>query len=242
MNSVDTYGPKQEALLKSYYDDEKIGKYLKPYFQIHGILFGMACSPVPIQPVDWIELIVEGEDGFVSNEKATEMLEVFASLFTHYQKMAIAKDVSLPAETLFDPSDLSPEQPLSQWCTGFLTAHFALKEHWQKAIGIINQNSDIENVENELESLLAISAALSDIPAAIESGQSDEVTEEKIPNLVEILPRALGTYGQLGVTSASLLASKPQTVKRDAPKVGRNDPCPCGSGKKYKKCCINANA
>jgi len=30
-------------------------------------------------------------------------------------------------------------------------------------------------------------------------------------------------------------------VKRDAPKVGRNDPCPCGSGKKYKKCCgVNA--
>ena len=28
-----------------------------------------------------------------------------------------------------------------------------------------------------------------------------------------------------------------QPVERDAPKVGRNDPCPCGSGKKYKKCC-----
>jgi len=27
-----------------------------------------------------------------------------------------------------------------------------------------------------------------------------------------------------------------QTVRRDGPKVGRNDPCPCGSGKKYKKC------
>jgi len=27
-----------------------------------------------------------------------------------------------------------------------------------------------------------------------------------------------------------------QTVRRDMPKVGRNDPCPCGSGKKYKKC------
>ena len=24
------------------------------------------------------------------------------------------------------------------------------------------------------------------------------------------------------------------------PKVGRNDPCPCGSGKKYKKCCLNS--
>lgn len=28
-----------------------------------------------------------------------------------------------------------------------------------------------------------------------------------------------------------------EPVRRDAPKVGRNDPCPCGSGKKYKKCC-----
>jgi preprotein translocase subunit SecA len=34
--------------------------------------------------------------------------------------------------------------------------------------------------------------------------------------------------------------SSVQTVRR-AKKVGRNDPCPCGSGKKYKKCCgINA--
>jgi len=29
----------------------------------------------------------------------------------------------------------------------------------------------------------------------------------------------------------------PATVKREGTKVGRNDPCPCGSGKKYKKCC-----
>ena len=28
-----------------------------------------------------------------------------------------------------------------------------------------------------------------------------------------------------------------EPVRREAPKVGRNDPCPCGSGKKYKKCC-----
>jgi hypothetical protein len=34
------------------------------------------------------------------------------------------------------------------------------------------------------------------------------------------------------------LSRKPvETVVRSGPKVGRNDPCPCGSGKKYKKCC-----
>ncbi|GAB1410245.1 preprotein translocase subunit SecA [Desulfovibrionales bacterium] len=31
--------------------------------------------------------------------------------------------------------------------------------------------------------------------------------------------------------------AKPETVRRADPKVGRNDPCPCGSGQKYKKCC-----
>ena len=31
--------------------------------------------------------------------------------------------------------------------------------------------------------------------------------------------------------------TSPSPIRRDAPKVGRNDPCPCGSGKKYKKCC-----
>lgn len=32
-------------------------------------------------------------------------------------------------------------------------------------------------------------------------------------------------------------SNKPQTYQREMPKVGRNDACPCGSGKKYKNCC-----
>ncbi|HOX25619.1 MAG TPA: YchJ family protein [Candidatus Krumholzibacteria bacterium] len=35
---------------------------------------------------------------------------------------------------------------------------------------------------------------------------------------------------------------KSRPFVREAPKVGRNDPCPCGSGKKYKKCCGSAGA
>lgn len=29
-------------------------------------------------------------------------------------------------------------------------------------------------------------------------------------------------------------------ITREAPKIGRNDPCSCGSGKKFKKCCGNS--
>lgn len=30
-----------------------------------------------------------------------------------------------------------------------------------------------------------------------------------------------------------------QSWQRQAPRIGRNNPCPCGSGKKYKQCCLN---
>ncbi|MBI2461799.1 MAG: SEC-C domain-containing protein [Candidatus Rokubacteria bacterium] len=33
-------------------------------------------------------------------------------------------------------------------------------------------------------------------------------------------------------------ADRPVAARRAGQKVGRNDPCPCGSGKKYKKCCL----
>ncbi len=33
------------------------------------------------------------------------------------------------------------------------------------------------------------------------------------------------------------ISHRPEAFKRPSPKIGRNDACPCGSGKKYKKCC-----
>lgn len=42
--------------------------------------------------------------------------------------------------------------------------------------------------------------------------------------------------GENPMAKASQAGKQVKTIKRDHPKVGRNDPCPCGSGKKYKKC------
>jgi preprotein translocase subunit SecA len=41
-------------------------------------------------------------------------------------------------------------------------------------------------------------------------------------------------------SSASESEQRVATIVNDTPKVGRNDPCPCGSGKKYKQCCGRA--
>jgi preprotein translocase subunit SecA len=49
-------------------------------------------------------------------------------------------------------------------------------------------------------------------------------------------PAADGKKASDVVKQASEAMSKAKPV-RSGPKVGRNDPCPCGSGKKYKQCC-----
>ncbi|MBT6848912.1 MAG: hypothetical protein HOA14_15960, partial [Planctomycetaceae bacterium] len=43
---------------------------------------------------------------------------------------------------------------------------------------------------------------------------------------------------QQGTNSSDGGGDNSKTIRNAGPKVGRNDPCPCGSGKKYKKCCL----
>ncbi len=50
------------------------------------------------------------------------------------------------------------------------------------------------------------------------------------------LPRGASTSGPPIPARTGGDDAEVKTVRRDEPKVGRNDPCPCGSGKKYKKC------
>jgi preprotein translocase subunit SecA len=53
---------------------------------------------------------------------------------------------------------------------------------------------------------------------------------EKIQDMHKPKPQAM-------VLSHGDAAAPKKPVQRKAQKVGRNDPCPCGSGKKFKKCC-----
>jgi preprotein translocase subunit SecA len=53
----------------------------------------------------------------------------------------------------------------------------------------------------------------------------------------EELPESREGQRQDYVMSRGNRPAEGKSIKRDGHKVGRNDPCPCGSGKKYKKCC-----
>jgi preprotein translocase subunit SecA len=83
----------------------------------------------------------------------------------------------------------------------------------------------------------------------IQTQQEIEAAEQRIEQESErIIERARAQHAELGsavaeepvdvetLTLPEPEAAKPQPFKRFGAKVGRNDPCPCGSGKKYKQC------
>ncbi|MBE6708609.1 MAG: preprotein translocase subunit SecA, partial [Ruminococcaceae bacterium] len=67
-----------------------------------------------------------------------------------------------------------------------------------------------------------------EVAKPVTSGFSGGAAPRKAQGPVMPKPGAQNTQG---------VATPGRTFVNNSPKVGRNDPCPCGSGKKYKKCC-----
>ena len=71
----------------------------------------------------------------------------------------------------------------------------------------------------------------------IEKGVADKSDdEEQAAESTDKRPQRRGANKGRAAARGGDDGPKQETVRRDKPKVGRNDPCPCGSGKKYKKC------
>lgn len=63
--------------------------------------------------------------------------------------------------------------------------------------------------------------------------------EQLAQSVIEIFPDAMREYAHLGraIYQARLETGDLDLASSGSLKIGRNDPCPCGSGKKFKKCC-----
>ena len=83
-------------------------------------------------------------------------------------------------------------------------------------------------IQREQEAAPEIPAAAAQVPRAGPSSRAAAARPRPAP--------------QAGGRRRRRTARRPSPQRRAEPKVGRNDPCPCGSGKKYKKCHGSATA
>ncbi len=81
---------------------------------------------------------------------------------------------------------------------------------------------DREGAVERLVNLLHETGRGAEVDALVDAVEAREAEHEKV------------RYAEEGRAPAN---TWPETVRREAPKVGRNEPCPCGSGMKFKRCC-----
>ncbi|MEX2381375.1 MAG: preprotein translocase subunit SecA [Opitutales bacterium] len=135
-------------------------------------------------------------------------------------------------------------------------AHLTEMEELRRSIGLRGYGQKDPLLEYKGEAYRFFEELMVNIRREIASGLFRSATNIRaFENMLAVLSRnaqAQGPGTETGAISGSSVspaaASKPAeprkdiqlpkvTVRREAEKVGRNDPCPCGSGKKYKKCC-----
>jgi preprotein translocase subunit SecA len=121
--------------------------------------------------------------------------------------------------------------------------HLLSLDHLKQGIGLVGYGQKDPLVEYKKQSFDMFQEMLDRIDTStIRSLFNLQVVSEEPPEALQQrrMPRRSGpmtfTGPNQGAAAAGEEAGKVKTVVRDQPKVGRNEPCPCGSGKKYKKC------
>ena len=121
--------------------------------------------------------------------------------------------------------------------------HLLAIDHLKQGIGLVGYGQKDPLVEYKKESFDMFQAMLDRIDTTtIRTLFNLQVVAEQSPEQLrqrrQRRPTSMTfTKANQGATAAGEEAARTKTVTRDQPKVGRNEPCPCGSGKKYKKCC-----
>ena len=71
----------------------------------------------------------------------------------------------------------------------------------------------------------------------IQRDESEAAAQQMADKQAKRRPRpTIESGGGATLAAGAQASSEPQPMRRAQPKVGRNEACPCGSGKKYKKC------
>jgi preprotein translocase subunit SecA len=117
--------------------------------------------------------------------------------------------------------------------------HLQNIDHLREGIGLRGYGQKNPLIEYKKESFAEFEKMMEqikwDIVQRIFKIRTDEYSAAAINQIEREKEKELAEL-QLG-GSGDTTAEAPKPARRVAPKVGRNDPCPCGSGKKYKHCC-----
>ena len=205
------------------------------YYQLQGFLFAVACSPEPIKPSEWFDLIwLDDEPQFENEGDARAFFKLVVALADHIANMARQRRF-LPFSARYSERW---QEELAQWCDGMLLGHQYLEDLWIIAMDDVDDQALCDDVEASL----GLATTFSDVVGTSQLSLEDDSQQEAdyLAEAYAMFWTVLSSYATLGSIWADgswdydaeqlFLALEP---------VAPGDRCPCGSGEVFAKCCLH---
>ena len=191
--------------------------------ELDGFFTAIVSSPVMIPPSQWLPAVWGDYEPVWESKK--ELEGIFTLMIRHMNDIA-ATLMEQPEyfEALFQERVVKGKTYtiVDEWCHGYMRGVALAAAQWDGA-------------GQEMAILLT--------PIRAFTGETkwrghdfDESEKENIRQAIEPNVREIHAWW---LARRAEDEAPVQPVRRSEPRVGRNDPCPCGSGKKYKKCCLH---
>ncbi|MBI1395503.1 MAG: UPF0149 family protein [Betaproteobacteria bacterium] len=191
---------------------------------LQGFIAAVVSAPKPVERARWLEIALGADRDWDADADAAELVRLVDRLREDVLRDLVEGE-GLPL--LLYPTDESGEKfDFVPWVSGYLEGVELAEPGWY-------ESGDEAVVDELLFPLVVLAGGLEDdddLQEALEAEGGDE--EQLRRQCEEELPLAVQQAFDYWVQWR-----KPAPARRDEPKTGRNDPCPCGSGKKYKNCC-----
>jgi uncharacterized protein len=228
--------------LRAFLESGRGGENCMTIEAVDGMFACLICSPEVVMPSQWMPVVWDGEGPeYESMEEANEIIGLLMRMWDEVAR-TINNGTYGPMVTVLKCSDGVDCSFAADWALGFIDGMKFQEHYW-----LGTEDDDLK------ELLLPIVVLAREGYEGSEDGLLDDEVREDLINslsgtvcdlknywLEKVPPGTLYQRG-LGVAPGASPASGPAPVTRTS-EPGRNDLCPCGSGKKYKKCCGSPTA
>lgn len=191
---------------------------------LDGFLTALVSSPVTVLPSRWLPAV--WGDFHPVWDSTEDFGAVVSLIMRHMNGIAATLNQQPDAfEPMFFEHDVEGKTYtiVDEWCEGYLRGVGLAPEPW---------NAGGEQMQVWLAPIRAFTQAA--------GWPAHELAEEETENMQQaIAPSARAIHAHWLARRGDSVAAAQEPIRRGGPHVGRNDPCPCGSGKKYKKCCLH---
>ena len=194
---------------------------------LQGFLCAVLSGPEAIPSSVWMPLVLGESPEYESAEQAEEV----ASLVMKFHD-AVASALSSGEDFdlfLYGLEDNPEQLDYAAWCEGYVYGAQIGELNWFEAAGEF-----APDLSEKMEVFFMLSGMLKeDAEKNREPWLSSKEEEKALAKAEEEFPATIHDIYRFWQAQRN----SPAQVRRESPKVGRNDPCSCGSGKKFKQCC-----